>query len=207
MASGNREGWGDFRWDLEKFYQIECGTSTPSLGRKLNVWCNSLGLHCVAIFRFADFSRKIYRRNRFSGLPLMLAQAGLCSFIKHHYLTDIFAAEIGPGFYISHVGNIYVGACKIGSNLSLTHNVTLGTNNADGLEGLPTLGSSVWIGTGSVVYGKISVGNGVTVNCGSILSKSVPDNCLVGGNPARIIQTGHDNSKSFAGFAPPKAAP
>ncbi|MEO6095363.1 MAG: serine acetyltransferase [Fibrobacteria bacterium] len=206
MGRSGRESWGDFRWDLEKFYYIECGTPTPSLRRKLKVWVNSLGLHCVAIFRFAQFSRKLWRRNRLLGLPFMLAQTILAYWVKQHYLTDIFAAEIGPGFYISHVGNIYIGACIIGPNLSVTHNVTLGTNNAEGLVGLPNLGSSVWIGTGSVIYGKINIGSGVTVNCGSILSKSIPDNCLVGGNPARVIQMALDNSESFAGFVPPASS-
>lgn len=192
---------GDFALDLEKLYCIECGTPTPAFRKRFSIWVNNLGLHCVAVYRFARYARKVYLRNRAVGMPLMLLQALLIYFVRYHYHTDIFAADIGPGFYIGHVGSIYVGRCVIGSNLSLTHNVTIGFNNSEGLEGLPTVGSSVWIGTGSVVYGSISIGSGVTVNCGSILSKSIPDRCLVGGNPARVVQTNHENSKLFAGFA------
>lgn len=46
---------------------------------------------------------------------------------------------------------------------------------------------NVKICTGAVVIGDITVGDNVTIGAGSIVVKSIPDNCIVCGNPARII--------------------
>lgn len=47
--------------------------------------------------------------------------------------------------------------------------------------------NNVKICTGAVVIGDITVGNNVTIEAGSIVVKSIPDNCIVYENPARII--------------------
>ena len=49
-------------------------------------------------------------------------------------------------------------------------------------------GDNVTIMPNSVVTGGITIGNNVTIGAGSVVLKSVPDNCLVVGNPARIIK-------------------
>lgn len=59
----------------------------------------------------------------------------------------------------------------------------------------PTIGDNVWVGTGSIITGGIKIGNGVTISAGSFLSRDVPDNCLVAGNPARVIMRDYDNSR------------
>ena len=40
----------------------------------------------------------------------------------------------------------------------------------------------------SVVFGNIKIGNNVTIGAGSVVTKDIPDNCVVAGNPARIIK-------------------
>ena len=44
------------------------------------------------------------------------------------------------------------------------------------------------INVNSCVFGKIKIGNNVVIGAGTVLKKSVPDNCVVIGNPARIIK-------------------
>lgn len=39
----------------------------------------------------------------------------------------------------------------------------------------------------SVVIGNISIGDNVSIGAGAVVTKSVPDNCTVVGNPMRII--------------------
>ena len=109
----------------------------------------------------------------------------------HH--VDIDAATIGPGLYIGHVGTIYIGPVDIGSNFSITHNVTIGSGHFRGKKGVPSIGNNVWLGTGSVVSGAITIGNQVTINSGCILSRSIPDGFLAGGNPGRLILQNYDN--------------
>jgi serine O-acetyltransferase len=189
-----------FRMDLEKYYSVELGTTHPPLRKKAKMWLTHLGFHCVAVYRLGRFTHACRMRGNWLVLPLSLVYEVLCFFVKAFHHVDIYAASIGPGFYIGHVGTIYIGPCRIGANCSVTHNVTIGVGHAKGAQGLPTLGNDVWIGTGAIVFGKVKIGNGVTVNCGSVLSRSMPDRCLASGNPARIAMRNHDNAKMFAFF-------
>jgi serine acetyltransferase len=38
------------------------------------------------------------------------------------------------------------------------------------------------------VLGKISIGNNVKIGAGSVVVKDIPDNCVVVGNPAKIVK-------------------
>ena len=55
-----------------------------------------------------------------------------------------------------------------------------------------TIGNDVWVGGGAIICPGVSIGNGVVIGAGAVVTKSVPDNVFVGGNPARIIK-GIDN--------------
>ena len=188
---------GHFRADLEKYYRIEFRGKTPSLWRKAKLWATHLGLHCVVVYRLSRYCRARLRRGRFWIIPLFILAEILGFLVKFFHHVDIFAADIGPGFYIGHLGTIYIGRTRIGENFSVTHNLTIGTGISDGSQSLPTLGRDVWIGTGCVLYGKIHIGNGVTVNAGTVLSRSIPDGCLVSGNPGRILMHNYNNSMLF----------
>ena len=49
------------------------------------------------------------------------------------------------------------------------------------------IGNNVFVGMNSIILPGIKIGNNVVVAAGSVLTKSVPDNTIVGGNPARYI--------------------
>jgi len=109
---------------------------------------------------------------------------------------------IGRGFYIGHFGNIVVnGQVKIGDNCNISNGVTIGQTNRGEKAGVPTIGNSVWIGVNSVIVGNIIIGNNVLVAPNSFVNIDVPDNSIVIGNPAKIIEkisatTGYINNKS-----------
>ncbi|MDJ0632722.1 MAG: sugar O-acetyltransferase [Xenococcaceae cyanobacterium MO_188.B29] len=50
------------------------------------------------------------------------------------------------------------------------------------------IGDNVWIGGGVIICPGISVGSNVTIGAGSIVTKDIPNNVVVAGNPARIIK-------------------
>lgn len=55
---------------------------------------------------------------------------------------------------------------------------------------------NVWIATGATIIGGVTIGENSVVAAGSVVTKDVPPNTLVGGNPARIIQSiGSDKNK------------
>ncbi len=49
-------------------------------------------------------------------------------------------------------------------------------------------GDNVWIGGGAIINPGVRVGNNVVIASGAVVTKEVPDNVVVGGNPARIIK-------------------
>lgn len=50
------------------------------------------------------------------------------------------------------------------------------------------IGNDVWIGANSVLVSGVSIGDGVVVASGSVVTKDVPSYAIVGGIPARIIK-------------------
>lgn len=94
-------------------------------------------------------------------------------------------AEIGPGLLGVHPFASYLNAEKVGSNFVIKNNVTIG-NDDQGNK--PVIGDNVIIHVNCVVFGNITIGNNVVIGAGSIVYKDVPPNCVVVGNPARIVR-------------------
>jgi serine O-acetyltransferase len=181
--------------DLQKYYRIRPGDRGPAFSAKVKLWIANFGLHCVACYRLGKYTERLYSRNRLLGFIPRCIHLVLSYFVHMIHHVDIDAATIGPGLYIGHVGVIYIGRTTIGKNFSLSHNVTIGIGHSEAGEGTPTIGDDVWVGTGSTISGAITIGNQVTVASGCILSRSVPDRCLVAGNPGRVVLRDYDNSK------------
>jgi serine O-acetyltransferase len=95
---------------------------------------------------------------------------------------------IGGGFLIFHFGGIFIGAgVKVGNNVAISHDVTLGVGGTGQFRGSPVIGSNVYISPGSVVAGKIIVGNNVRIAPNCVVDRNIPDNCLVHPGPARLV--------------------
>jgi acetyltransferase-like isoleucine patch superfamily enzyme len=48
---------------------------------------------------------------------------------------------------------------------------------------------NVWIATGAIIIGGVTVGENSVVAAGSVVTRDVPPNTLAGGNPARVIRS------------------
>lgn len=55
------------------------------------------------------------------------------------------------------------------------------------------IGDDVWIGGNETILPGVTIGNNVVVAAGAVVTKDVPDNCVVGGMPAKIIKTIEDD--------------
>ena len=101
-------------------------------------------------------------------------------------------AEIGGGLYLPSFGAIILARGSIGENCTIEQNVTLGIAGRGEERGLPTIGNRVFIGAGSMIVGKITIGDDAYIFPGSVVTRSVPPRAVVMGYPARLVS--HDGS-------------
>ncbi|MCA9766824.1 MAG: sugar O-acetyltransferase [Carnobacterium sp.] len=124
--------------------------------------------------------------------------------------------HVNPGLIVDYGFNIHIGEnfyanfnctlldicpITIGDNCMLAPNVQLytATHPLDPTErntvieyGKPiTFGDNVWIGGGAIIIPGVTLGNNVVVGAGAVVTKSFPDNVVLGGNPAKIIKVLH----------------
>jgi len=51
-----------------------------------------------------------------------------------------------------------------------------------------TIGNNVWIGGNATICPGVKIGNRTVIGAGSVVTKDIPDDVLVAGNPAKIIR-------------------
>lgn len=59
--------------------------------------------------------------------------------------------------------------------------------NAMDLSAAIYIGDNVMIGSNSIIMPNVKIGNNVVIAAGSIVTKDIPDNSVVGGIPAKVI--------------------
>ena len=51
-----------------------------------------------------------------------------------------------------------------------------------------TIGDRAWIGANATILTGVTIGKNAVVAAGSVVSRDIPDNCLAGGIPAKVIR-------------------
>lgn len=111
------------------------------------------------------------------------------------------------------MGSVVIGPVTIGNDVLLAQNVVLSGLN-HGYKDLNktirehkvttrpiTVSDDVWIGANAVITAGVHIGTHCIVGGGAVVTKDVPDYCIVSGNPAKIIKR-LEKSENIRDFIP-----
>lgn len=128
------------RMDVEMYWTRTRGKSN---GRSLTNMLYQLLANCK------EFRNVFYCRLGVIGriLPLFLRP------VDSLFINPVLCKNYDGGLYIAHGTSVQIYANKIGKNLWMHHNVTIGMIG----EGRPIIGDNVYIGTGAVILGGITI--------------------------------------------------
>ena len=83
---------------------------------------------------------------------------------------------------------------EIGNNVTFSIRVTVLAHDASTKKilgytkiGRVTVGDNVFVGANTTILPGVQIGNNVIVGAGSVVTRSIPDNMVAAGNPARVI--------------------
>jgi len=133
-------------------------------------------------------------------LKELFGSTGENIYIEPNFRCDYgYNIHVGENFY-ANFDCVFLDVCeiRIGKNCMIAPGVHIYTathplnpiERISGAEfGAPVqIGENVWIGGRAIINPGVKIGNNVVIASGAVVTKDVPDNVVVGGNPARVIK-------------------
>jgi acetyltransferase-like isoleucine patch superfamily enzyme len=144
---------------------------------------------------------KIYRSVRLDTPPYRRFWLGRNSIVESYCCINNAVGDvtIGDNTRIG-IHCTVIGPVCIGSSVNLAQGITVTALNHNfentdlrideqGISTKPVIISDdVWIGANAVILPGVTIGKHVVVAAGAVVTKDVPDYCVVGGVPAKVIR-------------------
>ena len=144
---------------------------------------------------------KIYHSVRMDTPPYRRFWLGRHSVIESFCCINNAVGDVTIGDY-TRIGihNTIIGPVCIGNHVNLAQDITITALNHNfedaskrideqGISTKPVvIGDDVWIGANAVILPGVTIGSHCVVAAGAVVTKDVPDNCVVGGVPAKVIK-------------------
>lgn len=155
-------------------------------------------------------------RNRDGKMGMLIRYLVVSSLAKEVGIN----VAIYPGVFIQNIENLSigdnvsihqmcyidaVGGIEIGNDVSIAHRSTILSSN-HGYQKLDipikyqemelaktTIKDNVWIGCGCSILAGTEIGGGTVIGANSTVTKSIPENCIAVGSPAKVIKTRRAN--------------
>lgn len=163
------------------------------IGRKMSFWKRFTYSETYMLYRFFKNLRHLeyYHNNKSKGINKLFY---LYYYLKYRRLSlkrniGVPVNVLGPGFRYLHPGFLRISASvSIGKHATILPNVLIGSRTLERKRYKIEIGDHCYIGTGVTILGPVKIGNNVSIGANSLVLKDVPDNCVIGGNPARILK-------------------
>ena len=133
-------------------------------------------------------------------LQQMLGQADADTFINQPFYCDYGKQiRVGKRFFANFCLTILDEAlvtfgddCFVGPNVSIytaCHSTNPVERNTRQEWAKPvTIGNNVWIGGSVTILAGVTIGDNCTIGAGSVVTRDIPANSVVVGNPARVVK-------------------
>lgn len=133
---------------------------------------------------------------------------------ENPFVAPIFNCDYGLNIHVGdnflanyNVTILDIAPVHIGDNVMIGPNTLISTVGHPlspkgrrehlGIAKPVSIGSDVWIGGNVTIIPGVAIGNNVVVAAGAVVTKDVPDNCVVGGVPAKFIKSIENDVQLF----------
>ncbi|KIL52157.1 maltose acetyltransferase domain-containing protein [Jeotgalibacillus soli] len=157
-------------------------------------------LHARKLTREFNETLETDTKKREQLLKTLLGSTG-----DHFYIEPTFRCDYGynihvEDYFYANFDCVILDVCevRIGKHCSLapgvhiytaTHPLDPAERNSGYEFAKPvTIGDNVWIGGRAVINPGVTIGDNVVVASGAVVTKDIPSNVVVGGNPAHVIK-------------------